>query len=310
MRKQGLALCLIASLLLTMTACAKTTDTAKPSHDPNQPHVTQPDAGTGSGATTPPATGEGTPSDNPTAPNNATNPTSPTPAEGNTPSSPVDNPDQLIRQTVTNYEKALVNAINQGDFSLVEPLLVPDSSLYKSQQNLVQTLSQKGTIEKLIGLTIQRIEKAKSPSTYRVYVTEIISIQKANAQPQSKEFAWIYTVKMANGRAALSEIAVWETNQPTTPNKEQQSQAYTLDHAIQTVADLYYRGSTQDLRGYEVAKETYVVQLGVDAGSGLISTVEAFLVEKGKVIDRLVKEDGSVNESFWQRVEQMKTNKK
>ncbi|MCL5046020.1 MAG: hypothetical protein M1598_04410 [Actinobacteria bacterium] len=45
----------------------------------------------------------------------------------------------------------LVESINRGDFSVVEPLLVPGSSLHKSQRDLVARLGREGVKEQTVG---------------------------------------------------------------------------------------------------------------------------------------------------------------
>lgn len=111
-----------------------------------------------------------------------------------------------IRELIANYEKSLVEAINTGDFFIVEPYLAQGSNLYKSQQKLVSNLYGKQTKEKLVTFNIQAIDLV-GKDTYKVSVVEKIGIRTVKQKVYTtKEFRWTYTVIVRNGHYFLSDI--------------------------------------------------------------------------------------------------------
>lgn len=111
-----------------------------------------------------------------------------------------------IKELIANYEKSLVEAINTGDFSIVERYLAQGSNLYKSQQKLVSNLYSKQTKEKLVTFSIQAIT-SMGENTYKVSVVEKIGIKTAKQNVYTnKEFRWTYTVIVRNGHYFLSDI--------------------------------------------------------------------------------------------------------
>jgi hypothetical protein len=75
----------------------------------------------------------------------------------------------------------------------VEPWLYEDSNLYKSQEQLVQELNNRGIKEKLDGFTVDNIEMNNDGSVYHIYVTENISISYPGKEFVPKQYKWVYS---------------------------------------------------------------------------------------------------------------------
>jgi len=73
----------------------------------------------------------------------------------------------------------------------------------------------------------------------------------------------------------------------------------TADEAIQLVADQYYPGDTSDLFVRELTDNRFEVKLSIDFGSGVYTTINAYLIAGGQVMDSLWDENGNFNDSFW-----------
>jgi len=116
-----------------------------------------------------------------------------------------------IEEAIKNYEATMIEAINKNDFSLVEPWLYPDSSLYTSQKKLVEDLNKKQIKEKLDSYSIDGITSDKL-DIIRVYVTENIGIQYPGKDYEVKQFKWVYTVRYSytDRKYQLTYIDKWE----------------------------------------------------------------------------------------------------
>jgi hypothetical protein len=111
---------------------------------------------------------------------------------------------KLISDVVDNYEYSLIEAINNDDFSLVEPYLSYGSSLYKSPEKLVQNLFSKGTKEELVDYEIKDISNLGD--VIKIKVHESFNITKQNQQAVYKEFDWTYTGVVNGDNIQLSNI--------------------------------------------------------------------------------------------------------
>lgn len=116
-----------------------------------------------------------------------------------------------IEEAINAYETTMVEAINKNTFSVVEPWLYPDSSLYISQKKLVGELNKKQIKERLDGYSIESIE-GDNLGIIRVYVTENIGIQYPGKDYTNKTFKWVYSVRYSyEGRKyQLTYIDKWE----------------------------------------------------------------------------------------------------
>ncbi|TBL71226.1 TcaA NTF2-like domain-containing protein [Paenibacillus thalictri] len=112
---------------------------------------------------------------------------------------------------IQNYEQTLIDAINNNDFSLVEPSLISESNLYNSQKQLISNLNVKKIKEELIEYTIKDIKIDKKSNEYQIYVEEKISITYPNrTDSETKEFKWVYTAVLDKGVVGLKDVNEWK----------------------------------------------------------------------------------------------------
>ena len=109
-----------------------------------------------------------------------------------------------LQGAVVNYGYALVEAINYGDFSIVEPYLLPEGNLYLSQVNLVDNLFSKNITESIYEIDVKSATKI-SENTYEVETFEDTGITTDGVE-ENKQFRWVYTVEYVNGQYLLSDI--------------------------------------------------------------------------------------------------------
>ncbi len=108
------------------------------------------------------------------------------------------------------YEQSMIDAVNQNDFSIVESLLTPGSSLYQSQKNLVAVLNRQQIHEQLMDYEVEDVQNTDWDGVYKVYVHEKIGILYPGKRDcKISESDWVYTA-VANGeKFSLSEIKRW-----------------------------------------------------------------------------------------------------
>lgn len=107
------------------------------------------------------------------------------------------------------YAHSLVDAINTGDFSLVEEYLLEGSSLYYSQKALVNNLFSYGTTEKIE--SIEKIEENwESPDKCFVSTREVATISYKSGKEETNTYFWTYTVVRKDGKYYLSDIKKYE----------------------------------------------------------------------------------------------------
>ncbi|MCX7922080.1 MAG: WG repeat-containing protein [Clostridia bacterium] len=116
-----------------------------------------------------------------------------------------------IEEAMNAYETYMPEAINQNNFALVEPYLLKDSSLYKSQTSLVSSLYKQGIKEELVEFSIKDIKQVPGKEEWKVYVNEVIAIKYPEKDYQKKSFKWIYTVvySLESKKYQLSGIEKW-----------------------------------------------------------------------------------------------------
>ncbi|HKL98327.1 MAG TPA: WG repeat-containing protein, partial [Mobilitalea sp.] len=118
----------------------------------------------------------------------------------------------LMDSVIKLYEKSMVSAININYFDYVEPHLLKESSLYKSQKELVKSLSDRDIREEYISSKVEKVEYDRPNNQYLVYTEEIISIDYPDQGKVIKTFYYIYTVVASDigYRLQLSDIKTWE----------------------------------------------------------------------------------------------------
>ncbi len=144
---------------------------------------------------------------------------------------------------IYQYENAMVEAINQNDFSILEPYLIPDSNLYHAQKKLISHLNKRGIKEKLLEFQVEdtRIVDDK----YNVYVYEKFNITYGDGTSRIKEFHYIYEIPKNTSKLALSDIF---------KNEEKNISSDTIEELTSDIKEKYEEDddyeSTDDLDYY------------------------------------------------------------
>jgi uncharacterized membrane protein YvbJ len=98
-------------------------------------------------------------------------------------------PDYLVELT-EGYAKGLVDAVNNNDFSLVEPYLLKDSNLYKMQKDLVKSLAADGVKETYVSFDIYDYWSEGGEAV--VFTNEKVKITYGDGSTETKKFKWKY----------------------------------------------------------------------------------------------------------------------
>ena len=116
-----------------------------------------------------------------------------------------------FQRMMTAYETSLVDAVNQNNFELLEPLLFPYGSLYDAQKKLVTDLFNKGIKERFEGCEVVGYERIPGTKSYRLHVREQMAIQYPGEQFVTQQFEYAYTLKYMPGERGylLSDIERW-----------------------------------------------------------------------------------------------------
>jgi len=123
-----------------------------------------------------------------------------------------------IEEVARNYTSAVIDAINDNDFSRLENLLVPNSSLYDSQKKLVSDLYARNIKLELfdydIDFDLDCLEEQGEAGiywVYEVYVTESVGVKYPDKQDfETKEYNWVYTIVLSEDDVGISQIEEWD----------------------------------------------------------------------------------------------------
>lgn len=140
---------------------------------------------------------------------------------------------------VSDYENGLINAINNNDFTQVEPYLVINSPLYEAQKKLVTDLYSQGIKEKLISFESGKSYLQGKSDTCKVEVIEKIEISQHGKDTVTKDFQWLYTMKYDAIGAKFSQIEKWTNFENDISNRMagSKSDGYYADELIDNVFD-------------------------------------------------------------------------
>ncbi len=109
------------------------------------------------------------------------------------------------------YEKSMVDAINLNNFNKVSTLLMPNSKLYKSQKNLITSLSKQGTKEKFKNCEVYAVIEDSEKGQYYIFVNEGIAIQYSGKNFVDKYFNYCYTAEKDTNtnQYKLTSVCKW-----------------------------------------------------------------------------------------------------
>ncbi len=111
-----------------------------------------------------------------------------------------------IEDLMNNYCYFLCEAINEGDYSIVEPYILNGSPLETAQKKLVDNLYDKGTEEEFVNASINEINMDSDNINCSVFVTETEVIYYSDGSSDEKTFNWEYKASYNNNSWQLSDI--------------------------------------------------------------------------------------------------------
>lgn len=109
-----------------------------------------------------------------------------------------------IQNSVLNYIEYLVNAINVGNYELVEPYIKDGSALHGMQVDLVDRLVKNGTTQEVIAASVEEIKE--NGSNWTVTANETIKIIYESGKEETKSYVWNYTVEAVDNEFVLTNI--------------------------------------------------------------------------------------------------------
>lgn len=102
------------------------------------------------------------------------------------------------------YENDFIEAVNSGDFSIIEPYLSTRGSLYNDHKNYIPYIYEKGIREKLYSFEITNIEEL-SEGQYEVKIDQKIGIIN-NGEEEVKDYKYTYIVEISNNDIYIVEL--------------------------------------------------------------------------------------------------------
>ncbi|GAA4067523.1 TcaA NTF2-like domain-containing protein [Amphibacillus indicireducens] len=111
---------------------------------------------------------------------------------------------ELIASVTVNYIDYMVEAINAGDYSLVEPYIKSGSLLEDMQIGLVERLVEAGTTQEVIYREVIDIEQ--DGDQWFAYTDETIKINFESGDQESRDYNWKYTVVKDGNNFKLTNI--------------------------------------------------------------------------------------------------------
>lgn len=115
-----------------------------------------------------------------------------------------ENRNSEVEEVTLNYIHHLVDAINAGDYYLVQPHIKDGSPLNKSQIDLVERLFDKGLEQEVIKAEITDIDQ--KGDKWIVHTNETIKLIYESGQEETQDYQWKYTVEKDGTDVALSNI--------------------------------------------------------------------------------------------------------
>lgn len=100
-----------------------------------------------------------------------------------------------LAELMEDYQTEMYDAVNNDDFSLVEPYLVEGSELHESQEDLVDHLNDKGTTEELQDYDIKDTNCDEDNESCQIDVDETVEIMYESGDSEETDYSWTYTAE-------------------------------------------------------------------------------------------------------------------
>lgn len=102
--------------------------------------------------------------------------------------------DHEAESFLMEYCDAMVEAINNMDFSIVSPYIDADSAFYETQRGLVDFCASEGITQTFDSLRLKSLSKINS-ETWEAAVSETETITYDDGTEETKTYSWTYTIK-------------------------------------------------------------------------------------------------------------------
>lgn len=109
-----------------------------------------------------------------------------------------------VSEAVDDYMIYLVEAINDGDYSIVKPYIKDGSPLHDMQTGLVDRLYKNGTTQELVSASVENI--SEDGNEWKVTTKETVKIIYESGKDETKSYTWKYTVVDDGGTYRLTNI--------------------------------------------------------------------------------------------------------
>ncbi|CDM69717.1 putative membrane protein [Clostridium bornimense] len=114
-----------------------------------------------------------------------------------------------IEELISNYEQLVVDANNNGDFSIVSSMIIQDSNFYMKQKEAIESSYNNNVKYNLLNYSIDQIKEVDN-KTYKIYVVENLQVKEGNdANFQDKQFKHIYTIKLDDSGIGINNKEEW-----------------------------------------------------------------------------------------------------
>jgi len=114
------------------------------------------------------------------------------------------NEEQGVYDAVISYENLMIEAINYGDFRMVEPYLLPNSHLTMSQEIVIDSLYANGIIASMGVFNIESIRKVAEDIFEAEAYLELHMVDGVDEEDDVAR--WVYTVQNVHGQYLLSDV--------------------------------------------------------------------------------------------------------
>ena len=121
----------------------------------------------------------------------------------------VQNTDEQPESALGEYLVFLVNAVNSGDYTGADEVMLKGSSLYQEQEALVKKLHSENTTEKLKTWSV--LEKEQLDGTHaRITSDEVIEVTYAGGNSKTLYQSYVYTCELTESGWLFTSISAVE----------------------------------------------------------------------------------------------------
>ncbi|GIO24519.1 zinc-ribbon domain-containing protein [Oceanobacillus sp. J11TS1] len=110
-----------------------------------------------------------------------------------------------IEVLVENYVYDLVDAINAGDYSLVEGNIAPGSDFDTMQKDLVARLYDAGLTQEVLSAAVVDMTEIDS-GEWEVTTNETIVLNYSSGETETEDYQWVYTIELTEDGYKITNL--------------------------------------------------------------------------------------------------------